>query len=238
MGIADYPISMSEREPRPPLHQPDSTPEESSQNNETLINTIAEKLQSKYNVEVVPFHVLHLQLDNLKEAFGSLENVKGKRILDLGCGSVLPTYMKKGGAEYYNSVDYERVADNFNSAGNSITVAGKFTSPPGRLFEPWLCRALLELGAQPVGVDVGPLKGEEFEHYRLDLTQTDALSFLPDKSFDAINMRLLLSSPQLERMAGKAKRNDMKEELKKQVGRLLKDDGVMIYSDLEDPDHQ
>jgi len=54
-------------------------------------------------------------------------------------------------------------------------------------FEPWMCRLLLALGAQPVGLDIGDLAGESFEHHFVDLGIPGALSFLPTASFDAIH---------------------------------------------------
>src|SRR2546428_5018257 len=37
------------------------------------------------------------------------------------------------------------------------------------LFEPWFSRLLVELGADPVAIDLGDLEGEPFEHHRVDL---------------------------------------------------------------------
>jgi hypothetical protein len=90
----------------------------------------------------------------------------------------------------------------------------------------------LELGAEPVGVDIGNLEGEEFEHYQLNLLRKKTLDFLPDHSFDAINMSLLLSSPQLEKISTMKQREEMEVELKHQVERLLKDDGKIIEMDV------
>ena len=71
-------------------------------------------------------------------------------------------------------------------------VTGRRTSA----FEPWMCRLLLELGARPVGIDIGDLDGEAFEHHRVDLGVPGALDFLPTGSFDAIHESRLFGSPE------------------------------------------
>ena len=174
------------------------------------IEEIMKKLAKKFNINHVSSHV-QSQLSKLSKKFGGLDNVKGKRIIDLGCGSVSGTVE----------------TDNFNELDRQDGIE------PTRSFEPWLCRALVELGANPVGIDVGNLDGEEFENYRIDLSKPGALDFLPDKSFDGANMRLFLTSPHLEQMANKKKRDDIGKEMDRQIKRLLKDDGKLIETDLD-----
>lgn len=131
-------------------------------------------------------------IDRARKAFGDLENIKGKRILDLGCGS--------------------------NSS-----------QADGETFEPWFCRALHKLGAKPVGIDIGDLNAEEFEHYQVDLSKSGVLNFLPDNSFDGVYTRLLFTSPILEQVASQTKIEEMKVEIKEQIKRLLRKDGKIIH---------
>ncbi len=169
-----------------------------------LLKTLDEKYKLGETTNEVP---IILALDRVALAWGSLENVKGKRILDIGCGARSETFE----TDEFNKLDVKE---------------GK---APSRSFEPWFCRALHELGADTVGIDIGNLKGEEFEHYEVNITKPGALNFLPDKSFDGINLHLVLSSPELglwTTSSGdeRAKQN-IADELKKQMKRLLKDDG-------------
>lgn len=99
-------------------------------------------------------------------------------------------------------------------------------------FEPWLCRILLSLEAEPVGVDIGDLSGESFEHYNLDLGQAGALDFLPDASFDAAHDSRLFGSPEFtERFPDGADRLRIAREIRSQERRLLKPVGTLIHSD-------
>jgi hypothetical protein len=52
-------------------------------------------------------------------------------------------------------------------------------------FEPWMCRLFAALGGRPVGLDIGDLDREQFEHHQVDLGIPGALDFLPSASFDA-----------------------------------------------------
>lgn len=186
-----------------------------------LQNEILNRLKEKYKISELPHKggTLEEQLIDIRRKFGSLKNVKGKRILDLGCGS------------NYGSFD----SDVFNKLASE-------KGEVGRTFEPWLCRALLELGADPVGIDIGNLEDEKFENYQIDLSKKGALDFLPSKSFDGISMRVFLDSPQLENMVGNRSSKqkdegyfdnikDVQEELLGQIDRLLKEDGKRINED-------
>lgn len=99
-------------------------------------------------------------------------------------------------------------------------------------FEPWFCRLLLEFGAHPVGIDLGNLDGEVFEHYRVDLALPGALNFLPDHSFDAVHDSRLFGSPEFTaQFPNRDDRLKVAEEIWKQEQRLLKDNGIVIHSD-------
>jgi len=69
-------------------------------------------------------------------------DVKGLRVLDLGCGSI-------------RSSDYN----------------GTYVAMKHRLYEPWLCRLLHHLGAHAIGID-RDIQDEEFEHHKIDLLET------------------------------------------------------------------
>jgi hypothetical protein len=139
-------------------------------------------------------------VDRLRRAFGSLDRVRGKRILDLASGS--------------------------NSSRSPDT--GQRTA----LFEPWFCRLLLELGAEPVAIDAGDLEGEGFEHHRADLGAPGALDFLPDASFDGVQDSRLFGSPEFRAAhPGRRDHQRVKAELRRQERRLLRPGGVIVHSD-------
>jgi SAM-dependent methyltransferase len=64
-------------------------------------------------------------------------------------------------------------------------------------FEPWLTRVLTKLGVTVVGIDVGDLAGEPFEHHAIDLLCPNALDRFADHSFDITHSSALYSSPEL-----------------------------------------
>lgn len=97
-------------------------------------------------------------------------------------------------------------------------------------FEPWMCRLLLELGARPVGVDIGDLAGEAFEHHRVDLGVPGALDILASGSFDAIHESRLFGSPEFRAAYGR-RTEAVRREIHRQERRLLGPDGVLIHSD-------
>ena len=157
------------------------------------IEKLNSQLRIKYGLtaeEPIPIW-LELDLTVIHKVFVDLASLQGKRILDLGCGS-MPS------------------------------------ETGGRQFEPWLCRALKELGANPVGIDVGQLDTEEFEHYQLDLSKIGALNIFPDKSFDAVNLAVFFNSPKLKHMIEPNDIKRIKQEIGNQVKRLLKDNGSIL----------
>ena len=97
-------------------------------------------------------------------------------------------------------------------------------------FEPWMCRLLRQLGASPVGIDIGDLAGEAFEHHRVDLGVPGALDFLPTGSFDAIQESRLFGSPEF-RAAHRRQTERVRREIHRQERRLLRAGGVIIHSD-------
>lgn len=96
---------------------------------------------------------------------------------------------------------------------------------PEHMFDPWLCRTLLELGACPIGVDVGELDKEKFEAHRKDLLQPGSLDFLPDDSIDIIHSSALHTSPQ----PGLENCEHLWEILNPQIARIIKPNGVFLF---------
>jgi hypothetical protein len=97
-------------------------------------------------------------------------------------------------------------------------------------FEPWMCRLLLALGAQPVGLDIGDLAGEAFEHHRVDLGVAGALDFLATGSFDAVHESRLFGSPEFRAAYSPATKR-IRREIHGQERRLLRPGGIVIHSD-------
>lgn len=95
--------------------------------------------------------------------------------------------------------------------------------PP--IWEPWLCRALTKLGANPIGVDIGDLSEERFEHYQINLLSENSLNIIPDNSIDITNAELLYDSPTLQEMPGGRNLRDL---LIPQLERVIKPEGFFI----------
>ena len=104
------------------------------------------------------------------------------------------------------------------------------TNMPTAEFEPWMCRLLVELGARPVGIDIGDLDGEAFEHHRVDLGVPGALDFLPSGSFDAVHESRLFGSPEFRAKHASATER-IRREIHRQERRLLRPGGILIHSD-------
>ncbi len=116
------------------------------------------------------------------------------------------------------------IASGSNSSRSPVT--GRRTVE----FEPWMCRLLAALGADPVGIDIGDLETETFEHYRLDLGVPGALGFLPSASFDAIHESRLFGSPEFRSTYAEAAEL-VRDEIQRQERRLLRPGGTLIHSD-------
>ena len=163
--------------------------------------------------------------DILKQMFGRLANsyerladIQSQRILDIACGS----NTSKAPASLFIDTPFGR-----KTIGNARK---GYTAQ----FEPWFCRMLFELGADPVGVDFGDLESESFTHYQVDLGKAGALDFLPDSSFDGVQDSRLFGSPEFTaQFPNKADRLKIAHEIKQQEQRLLKPTGVVIHSDAE-----
>lgn len=119
-------------------------------------------------------------------------DLRGKRIIDLGCGS-------------------RTSRENFSG---------------GVLYEPWLCRALFELGANPVGIDINDNSGEQFESYKIDLNQSRSLDFLQRNYFDLANIRGLFTS-----LNFRLGNTDPRERIFPQLERIVKLEGTLLYTE-------
>ena len=161
-------------------------------NNELVddFKKIKEQFIRKYSIEKdILIYLLDSELSCISSAIGG--NVKGKSFLDLGCGST----------SYGEHVGYD----------NHMNISdGK----KNRDFEPWIPRALHELGVHVIGIDIGSLDREEFEHYSLDLLKENALSVIPDHSIDHVYSKLLYSSPQLANMVSSRYYPDIASKVK------------------------
>jgi hypothetical protein len=189
-----------------------------------LITQVLKALDEKYRLsekmakEPGIKDIVQQFIGRIEHAFGYLAEVKGKRILDIACGS-----------NTSKAPEFIFVNTPFEEKTIRIADTSEYTAQ----FEPWFCRILLELGADPVGVDIGDLEGEAFEHYYANLGTIGALDFLPSHSFDALQDSRLFGSPEFTAMfPERSQRLRLAEELKRQEQRLLKKDGIIIHSDI------
>jgi len=169
----------------------------------------------KLNREPGVAEIIEQMAGRLANAFEKLSDLKDKRILDIACGS---NTSKMPGSIYVNTPFGE------------ISLGGSrgYTA----LFEPWFCRIVFELEALPLGVDMGNLEEEIFDHQKVDLGKPGALDFLPDGSFDAIQDSRLFGSPEFTaQFPNRADHLKVAEEIVKQEQRLLKPGGIIIHSD-------
>lgn len=156
-------------------------------------------------------------MGRISTAYRGFTVLKGKRILDIACGS------NTSKAPSYIFVDTP-----FGEKRIPIDSIEGYTAQ----FEPWFCRILLELGADPVGLDLGNLDGEIFEHHPVDLGLPGALDFLPSHSFDAVQDSRLFGSPEFTaQFPNQEDRIKIAVEIWSQEQRLLKANGIMIHSD-------
>ena len=201
----------------------------SSQDDRSLIVNMITALDDKHGLsakmkrEPALEQIIQQLVGRLAKAFGQLSLVQGKRVLDIACGS---NTSKTPSSVCINTPFGERRIRVSNTKGYAAQ------------FEPWLCRMLLALGAHPVGIDLGDIENEEFEHYRVDLGQIGALDFMPGHSFDAIQDSRLFGSPEFtSKFPKEADRVRVAFEIRQQEHRLLKPDGIVIHSDAEGLTH-
>lgn len=192
------------------------------QSDQVLVTKTIQTLNTRYDLgqkmtnEPGVADILKQMAGRLANSYRELSNISNKKILDIACGS----NTSKLPASLYINTPFGEMS--FGRASRGYTA----------LFEPWFCRILFELGAQPVGVDFGDLDQEVFLHYRVDLGKTGALDFLPDHSFDGIQDSRLFGSPEFTaQFPYPADRLKVAHEIRRQEERLLKLDGIIIHSD-------
>jgi hypothetical protein len=177
------------------------------------------ELTRKMSREPGVAEILAQMLGRLAAAYEKLSALRGRKILDIACGS--------NTSKFPGSV-------HVNTPFGAMTL-GRASQGYTALFEPWFCRILLELGADPVGVDRGDLQAEAFTHHRVDLGRTGALDFLPDHSFDAIQDSRLFGSPEFTaQFPDPADHLQVAREIRRQERRLLKSGGTIIHSDAQE----
>ncbi len=187
----------------------------------TALGALDEKYALRRKISREPgLKEIILQLaGRIYQAYGAFTAVKGKRILDIACGS----NTSKAPAFVFVDTPFGE---------ERIPIASHAPRGYTAQFEPWFCRLLVELGAAPVGIDRGDLEGEIFEHYNVDLGLPGALNFLPDRSFDAVQDSRLFGSPEFTaQFPQHADRLKIAAEIWRQEGRLLKAGGIIIHSD-------
>jgi hypothetical protein len=174
-------------------------------------------ISKKVMDEPETLEIIQQLFERVIAAYGQLSLLRGKRILDIACGSHTSRAPSRG----YRIRKRE-------GRGAERPLHGGYTA----LFEPWFCRILSALGAQPVGIDIGDLGGEDFEHYQADLGRTGALDFLPEHSFDAVHESRLFGSPEFTtQFPHRADALEIAREIVNQERRLLKEGGIIIHSD-------
>ena len=162
--------------------------------------------------------IVQQMFGRLTNSFERLSNIQNKKILDIACGS----NTSKAPASLFIDTPFGK-----KTIGRS---AKGYTAQ----FEPWFCRILFELGADPVGVDFGDLESEVFVHYWVDLGKVGALDFLPDHSFDAVQDSRLFGSPEFTaQFPNQTDRLKIAKEITQQEQRLLKSNGIVIHSDAD-----
>lgn len=97
-----------------------------------------------------------------------------------------------------------------------------------RGFEPWLCRSLKYLGANPIGIDINNLEGEAFTSYSTNLGQPNCLNFIPDHSIDLANASYFFDSPHLNFRLN-LDPIEVKNNLLPQLERILKPNAPFLY---------
>ena len=194
------------------------------QQEQILVARTVQALDTRYNLsgkmatESGVEDIIQQMFGRLANSFATLSDIQDKKILDIACGS----NTSKAPASLYINTPFGEKRIGRASKG--------FTAQ----FEPWFCRILLELGANPVGIDFGDLDREPYAHYRVDLGQIGALDFLPDRSFDALQDSRLFGSPEFTaQFPDQADRLKIAQEIKRQERRLLKTNGFIIHSDAD-----
>ncbi|MEY4668281.1 MAG: hypothetical protein RL518_980 [Pseudomonadota bacterium] len=101
-------------------------------------------------------------------------------------------------------------------------------NPRGK-YDPWMSRLLCHLGAQPVGVDIAPQRGESFESHIVDLTIPGSLRFLESSSFDGVYVAAFPTRKAIRHIVEKGLDwTTIRGDILRHLARCLKPDGKMI----------
>lgn len=186
-----------------------------------LVTKTIQALDARYELglkmarEPAVAEIIQQMAGRLAGSFRRLVELQNKRVLDIACGS---NTSRLPASLYLDTLKAE--------------ITGRDDQSYTALFEPWFCRMLFELGAAPVGVDMGDLEQELFTHLKVDLGKIGALDFLPAASFDAIQDSRLFGSPEFTAQFPRpADRLKVAQEIVRQEYRLLKPRGIIIHSD-------
>ena len=190
----------------------------------TLITKTIQSLDVRYDLnkkmarEPGVEDIITQMFGRLANSYKTLSDIQGKKILDIACGS----NTSKAPATLFINTPFGKKT--FRRATEGFTAQ----------FEPWFCRILLELEADPVGIDFGDLDRELFTHHRVDLGQIGALNFFPGHSFNAVQDSRLFGSPEFTaQFPNQVDRLKIAQEIRRQEQRVLKSDGIVIHSDAE-----
>ena len=140
-------------------------------------------------------------LDRLRAAYPDLEELHGKRILDVACG-----------ARGYSG-------NRSDGTGDASTIR----------FDPWMSRLLLSLGAHPIGIDICRQLNERFESVEIDLTRKNALATLPSGSFDAFYISAFPTTHAIQKFLSEGRTwLEVRDDILSHLQRSLKEDGKII----------
>lgn len=140
------------------------------------------------------------------------------------------------GEEYLKYDPLERIFSLTDPKGKTILDLGcgsketheeTFSS---KVYEPWLSRALHELGANVIGIDLGSLEDERFTGYQINLTKENSLNFLKTNSIDIAIASSFFDSPALNHNYKSGP--ETFKILLPQLERIVKNDGYFIFDKL------
>ncbi|MAG02713.1 hypothetical protein CMI42_05225 [Candidatus Pacearchaeota archaeon] len=160
--------------------------------------------------------------NRLIEEYGAFPKSEYDSEFSIWFGSKLPNLIIPIYQLLKGNISQKRVLD-LGCGSHRDTYEAREFDP--KKYEPWICRALIELGANPLGVDIGNLEGEMFEHYTLNLLEPNSLGFIQENSIDIAFESLLYDSPTLTNMKG---HESLRELLISQLERIVKPGGYFI----------
>lgn len=140
-------------------------------------------------------------LDRLRATYPDLEELHGKRILDVACGARL-------------------YSGNWSDSTRDTSTLQ---------FDPWMSRLLISLGAHPTGIDICRQLNERFESIEIDLTKKNALEVLPTASFDAFYISAFPNTHAIQKFLAHGRSwPEVRDDILSHLHRSLKEDGKII----------